>query len=105
MVKLGCVAEPAYCRSAARTVLTCPHVDFCNGSLWGEPFRPQRYESRWPDRSSPCPSAAFFHRSKAASRLELGFVGIGKGLISPIITLDASLLLFLGEISGRAGRR
>src|SRR5215207_337615 len=104
MIKLGCAAKPAYWRLAARAVPTGAHADFCNCSLWEEPFCPQRYDSRWSDRIRPCPSAAFFHRSRAASRLGLRQGGDGGCLISPIITLDASLLLFLGELSGRAVR-
>src|SRR3954469_20972743 len=105
MVKLGCAAELAYCRLAARAVLTDARTDLCNCYPWEGSFCLLHCESRWSDRSRPCPSAAFFQRSRAASRLELGFVGIGEGLNSPIITLDASLLLFLGELSGRAMRR
>src|SRR5215210_2705271 len=105
MVKLGCVAEPADCHLAARAVLTGAHTDFCNCYPWEGSFCLVHCESRWPDRSRPCPSAAFFHRSKAASSLGLGFVGNGEGLISPISTLSASLLLFLGELSSRAMRR
>src|SRR5215212_594103 len=61
-----------------------------------------RYESR---RDAPipvpCPSAALFHRSRAASSLGLELVGSGSlGLSSPINTLDASLTLLLGELSG-----
>src|SRR5215218_2237368 len=105
MIKLGCAAKPAYWRLAARAVPTGAHADFCNCSLWEEPFCPQRYDSRWSDRIRPCPSAAFFHRSRAASRLGLRQGGDGGCLISPISTLDATLLLFLGELSGRVLRR
>src|SRR4051812_50082313 len=80
-----------------RTVLTCPYADFCKGSLWEEPFCPWRYESRWSDRSRLCPSAAFFHRSRAASRCGLGLVGDSGRLISPISTFFSASLLFLGD--------
>src|SRR3954447_5520389 len=63
------------------------------------------YESHWPSRNSLCPSAALFHRSSAASSLVLGCVSGGRlSFSSPISTLDAPLLLFLGELSGRALR-
>src|SRR4051794_13476335 len=50
-------------------------------------------------------SKAILHRSRAASSAEFCKAGPGGfGLISPIITLSASLPLFLGELSRRAVR-
>src|SRR4051794_6544543 len=86
----------------SKSVSNRARTDFCNCYPWEGSFCLLHCESRWSDRSRPCPSAAFFQRSRAASRLELGFAGIGEGLISPISTLSASLLLFLGELSDRA---
>src|SRR3954466_14626893 len=81
------------------------HADFCNCSLWEEPFCPGCYDSRWSDRSRPCPSAAFFHRSRAASRWGLRLGGGGGRFISPINILVSASLLYLGDLStGAAGR-
>src|SRR6185503_5531771 len=58
------------------------------------------YESHWPDRSHPCPSAALLHCSRAASSFRFALIGSGDfGFSSPISTLDASLILILGELS------
>src|SRR4051794_41937082 len=88
------------------------HTDFCNCSLWEEPFCPECYEScpecyesRWSDRSRPCPSAAFFHRSRAASSLGLRLVGAGGRLISPINTFVSASLMNLGDLTPQASRR
>src|SRR3954463_8617972 len=70
------------------------------------------HESHRPDRSRPCPSAAFFHRSRAASSWGLRVSGSGGRLISPISTFLSASLLFLsasllnlGDLSGRAAGR
>src|SRR3954449_8117307 len=57
-------------------------------------------------RSGRLSSKAFLNRFSAASKAGGGGVGAGRSasavLISPIITLSASLPLLLGELSGRA---
>ena len=59
------------------------------------------YESHWPDRSHPCPSAALLHCSRAASSLELRLVASGGlGVSSPISTFLSASPLNLGDLSG-----